>query len=324
MSRPLRIEFENAFHHVMNRGRGRQDIFLDDTDYQYFLHCIELACQRFKVEIHAYCLMTNHYHLLIKTPNANLSYAMKHINGLYTQYFNRKHHTDGSLFRGRYKSVLVDADNYLLHVSRYIHRNPIETKKPMVEKLSDYFWSSYPAFINEINPPTWLNRDFIYQLQNKHQKYNAYKQYVELGNDQAIGKIYNAKKLLSILGEDSFVKRVKNNIKNGNDEIRLVSKNISPEVIVAYLSKRFSLDQFDILNAKQGVKEKNLPRWCAIKLCQDLCGMRLSELAYLFNVQSYTTISKTVSRLNKLMQEEKEIKSKYDKLLKGLMSEVKI
>ena len=91
MSRPLRIEFENAFYHVMNRGRGRENTFLSDDDFKYFLYCIEQASLRFNIEVHSYCLMTNHYHLLIKTPDANLGRAMKHINGLYTQYFNREH-----------------------------------------------------------------------------------------------------------------------------------------------------------------------------------------------------------------------------------------
>lgn len=321
MPRPLRIDFENAFHHVMNRGRGRKSIFLDEEDYQYFLYCIEQACQRFKIEIHAYCLMTNHYHLLIKTPNANLSSAMKHVNGLYTLFFNRKHHTDGSLFRGRYKSVLVDADNYLLHVSRYIHRNPVEIKKPKVKELTDYFWSSYPAFANKINPPSWLNREFIYQLQNKHQKYNAYKKYVESGNDKAIDKLYKSKRLLSVLGEDSFVKMAKANINKDNDELKFISKFISSEMVVAYVSNHFSLDRLELLHAKKGVKEKNLPRWFAIKLCQDLCGLTLNELANIFNVKSYSTISITVSRLNKLMQENKGIHSKYGELLERLKVE---
>ncbi len=91
MPRPLRIEYEDAFYHVMNRGRGRENTFLSDDDFKYFLYCIEQASLRFNIEVHSYCLTTNHYHLLIKTPDANLGRAMKHINGLYTQYFNRAH-----------------------------------------------------------------------------------------------------------------------------------------------------------------------------------------------------------------------------------------
>ncbi|MBL1260698.1 MAG: transposase [Thiotrichaceae bacterium] len=108
MARPLRIEYENAFYHVMNRGRGRQGIYTADEYYHAFLKCLKEAHQLFGLEIHAYCLMGNHYHLLVKTPWGNLSRAMRHINGVYTQRHNRLKKTNGSLFRGRYKAILVD------------------------------------------------------------------------------------------------------------------------------------------------------------------------------------------------------------------------
>ena len=108
MPRPTRIQYENAFYHVMNRGRGRQRIFHNDAYYQEFLKTLEEAYQRFDAIIHAYCLMGNHYHLLIETPRANLDRIMRHINGIYTQRYNRLKGTDGPLFRGRYKPILVD------------------------------------------------------------------------------------------------------------------------------------------------------------------------------------------------------------------------
>ena len=140
MSRPLRIEYEDAYYHVMNRGRGRQCIFPDERYYDEYLKCLSEAHKRFGIEIHAFCLMGNHYHLLIKTPRANLGRAMRHIDGVYTQRYNRLKKTDGSLFRGRYKSIVIDASSYLLQVSRYIHRNPVELKKPLVKKIENYPW----------------------------------------------------------------------------------------------------------------------------------------------------------------------------------------
>jgi putative transposase len=120
----------------MNRGRARQNIFHTASDFEQFLATLEEASSRFSIEVHAYCLMTNHYHLLIKTPLGNLQRAMRHIGGVYTQRYNRSHRTDGSLFRGRYKSILVDSDEYLLHLSKYIHLNPVEAQ--MVEHLDSY------------------------------------------------------------------------------------------------------------------------------------------------------------------------------------------
>ena len=112
----------------------------DDIYYETFLTTVAEACQRFDCIIHGYCLMGNH--LIIETPNANLSRVMRHINGVYTQRYNRLKKTDGSLFRGRFKAILVDQDNYLLQLTRYIHRNPKEMKRPLVTQLADYSWSS--------------------------------------------------------------------------------------------------------------------------------------------------------------------------------------
>ena len=125
MSRPLRIEFANACYHIMNRGRRGEAVFEDGDDYQSFVQLIKESVEMWNVRIAAYCLMPNHYHLLIQTPDANLSRCMRHIDGVYTQRFNRAHDCDGPLFRGRYNSILVDEDSYLLELVRYIHRNPI-------------------------------------------------------------------------------------------------------------------------------------------------------------------------------------------------------
>lgn len=156
MSRPLRIEYEGAWYHLMNRGRNRQEIFPDDHAYQVFLDTVAEAVDRYRLEVHAYCLMPNHYYLLVCTPLGNLSRIMRHVDGLYTQRYDRKEGTDGPLLRGRYKAILVDADTYLLSVSRYIHRNPVDGSRPLVDRLEDWPWSSYPAFINAARPPTWL------------------------------------------------------------------------------------------------------------------------------------------------------------------------
>ncbi|OUL59298.1 transposase [Pseudoalteromonas ulvae] len=324
MSRPLRIEYENAFYHVMNRGRGRENTFLSDDDFKYFLYCVEQASIRFNIEVHSYCLMTNHYHLLIKTPDANLGRAMKHINGLYTQYFNRTHNTDGTLFRGRYKAVLVDADNYLLHVSRYIHRNPIETNTPLVDDLAKYKWSSYSAFIKRGATPKWLVRGFIFSLQGKKRQYAAYKQFVEYECNEEISAFYGAKKLLSVLGCDDFIENIKDYIATSNSERKFVSKKHTADDVIAYVAKYFSVEVDDIVMVKKGRKEKNLPRWFAIKLCQDLTGLNLQALADAFNVHHYSAISKAVGRLNGLMRENKKVKLQFEMLERALMSEVKI
>ncbi len=128
MSRPLRIEYPGAHYHVMTRGRGRQRIYRSPRDYQRFINLLSETCAMWGVRVHAYSLMPNHYHMVMETPGGNISRAMRHLDGVYTQRYNREHKTDGTLFRGRYKALLIEKDGYLLQVVRYIHLNPVEGK----------------------------------------------------------------------------------------------------------------------------------------------------------------------------------------------------
>ena len=164
MPRPARIQYEDAFYHVMNRGSGKQKIFHGVKYYEAFLETLEESHNRFDAQIHAYCLMDNHYHLSIATPRANLGRIMRHINGVYTQRYNRLKRTDGPLFRGRYKAILIDEDAYLLQLGRYIHRNPAEVKGASEDKLRTFQWSSYLAYTNRASVPSWLDRDLTYRL----------------------------------------------------------------------------------------------------------------------------------------------------------------
>jgi len=125
MSRPLRIQYPDAWYHVMNRGRRGDEIFTEAKDYTAFIDLLKEIVDDYNVKVSAYCLMSNHYHLLVQTPDANISRAMRHLNGVYTQRYNRIHHCDGQLFRGRYKAIVVEADSYLLELLRYIHRKRV-------------------------------------------------------------------------------------------------------------------------------------------------------------------------------------------------------
>ena len=209
MPRPTRIQYENAFYHVMNRGRGRMTIYPNENYYQAFLETLEEAWSRFDAVIHAYCLMGNHYHLLIETPRANLDRIMRHINGVYTQRYNRLKHTDGPLFRGRYKAILVDRDGYLLSLSRYIHRNPIETKSKLVNTLSDWRWSSYPAYINQTVAPAWLHRETTYRMLGQRQRYNGYRRSLDAVHDSIV---------IAVVNNELTVKRLYK--RNGRIELR--------------------------------------------------------------------------------------------------------
>ena len=157
MSRPLRLEYAGALYHVTARGNERKPIYLEDDDFQLYLEVLGDVCNQYHWVIHAYCLMTNHYHLIIETPDANLSKGMRHLNGVYTQKFNRKYRRVGHLYQGRYKAILVEKDNYLLELSRYVVLNPVRAK--MVGIAGDWQWSSYNQTIGVCKGYDWLEVD---------------------------------------------------------------------------------------------------------------------------------------------------------------------
>jgi len=154
MSRPLRIEFPRALYHVTSRGDRREDIFLDDTDRARFLAVVAQGLARFDAQLLAYCLMSNHYHFVLHTRQGNLSALMRHINGVYTQAFNRRHGKVGHLLQGRFKAILVDREAYLLEVCRYVELNPV--RAAMVAGPADWPWSSYRANVGEAACAPWL------------------------------------------------------------------------------------------------------------------------------------------------------------------------
>ena len=159
MARPLRLELSGAVYHVTSRGDGREDIYLTDDDRIAWLETLSQVCERFHWICHAYCQMGNHYHLLIETPDANLSKGMRQLNGVYTQRFNRSHDRVGHVFQGRFKAILVEKDSYLLELARYVVLNPLRAK--MVRKLEQWQWSSYLATCGQAPKPEWLQCGFI-------------------------------------------------------------------------------------------------------------------------------------------------------------------
>ncbi len=157
MARPLRIEFAGGLYHLTSRGDGREDIYRGYGDRRVFLDLFAQVCDRFSWWAHAYCLMTNHYHLLVETPDGNLSKGMRQLNGVYTQRFNAIHNRCGHVFQGRYKAIIVQKDAYLLELSRYIVLNPV--RAAMVRTAGDWPWSSFRATTGEARCPRWLQRD---------------------------------------------------------------------------------------------------------------------------------------------------------------------
>lgn len=313
MPRPLRIEYENAYYHVMNRGAGRKNIFHGNDYYHAFLECLAEASDRFDLKIHAYCLMSNHYHLLVQTPNANLGRVMRHINGVYTQRHNRLKNTDGPLFRGRYKAILIDADAYLLPLSRYIHRNPIETKQPLVKQLEEFPWSSYPAYINASVTPDWLSQDMVYDILGKKQRYAGYCAFVEQGVDDEILTMYNRNNYPSVIGSDKFkhwLYEDKLLAFETEDRVAKIKPNVTMKDVIAQVAKVYKQPEEELRRVTRGRIEGLESRKIAMYLCQRIAGAKLDEIANSFGLTHRGSVSFVLHQIKKTITQDKKIRKR--------------
>jgi putative transposase len=206
MSRPLRLELAGALYHVTSRGNARADIYLSDDDREAWLEVLAEVCKRFNWVCHAFCQMTNHYHVLVETPEANLSRGMRQLNGVYTQRFNRSHGREGHVFQGRFKAILVDKENYLLELARYVVLNPLRAK--MVRRLENWSWSSYLATCGQAPQPEWLQTDYLLS-RFAARRANAIAKYVTFVHEGAkLPSVWSQLQGQIYLGSDKFVSKM--------------------------------------------------------------------------------------------------------------------
>ena len=318
MARPLRIEYPDAMYHVSNYGVGAQRVFPSAQYFEAFIEGLIETCSRLNVEVHSYCLLRDQYHLVIKTPEANLSRFMRQVDGLYTQQFQRMKKSNGSLFKGRYKAVLIQADQYLLPLSRFIH------SKVKSSQLDTYPWSSYPKLIQKAKPPVWFIRDeTLKQLKSPATKYAAaYKSYVSEGVDKELAHFYGKKNLFSIMGDEKFKKAASK--KKSATSARGVSRGAnakwrpSCKEIITAVAKQFKVSEDSIYKTARGPGSKNVPRWVAMYLCQELSAVTLQAIAKLFKLKRYGTVSTTVGKLKNEFTEDAKLLASTEKLIKML------
>jgi len=239
MARPLRIEFAGGLYHVTSRGDGQEDIYLDDADRSAFLEVLAEVTRRFNWTVHAYCLMTNHYHLLVETPDANLSQGMRQLNGVYTQRFNRYHRRVGHVFQGRYKGIIVQKDAHLLELARYIVLNPVRAH--MVRSANEWPWSNYRATAGFRDAPPWLATDPTLSsfASRRSEARKRYQEYVAQGKGQP--SPWERLKNQIYLGSDAFVERLQNKIAADADlsEIPRSHRRPIPKTL-DYYTRRYS------------------------------------------------------------------------------------
>lgn len=223
MARPLRLEYAGALYHVTARGDGREDIYVDDGDRDRFLGLLSEVIERYNWVCHAYCLMSNHYHLLIETPDGNLSKGMRQLNGVYTQTFNRVHRRVGHVFQGRYKAILVEKEAYLLELARYIVLNPVRAR--MVGSPADWPWSSYLATCGDSEPPCWMSTEWLLSPfgDSAVQRRSRYKEFVASGLSGT--SPWTLLRSQIFLGSEAFVSAHQAPLDNAERDLREVPRS---------------------------------------------------------------------------------------------------
>ena len=320
MARPWRIEYEGALYHVFSRGNNQQDIFVTDDDCYLFLDTIGQMSDRFDTDIFAYVLMDNHYHLLLRTPKANLSRSMQWLGTTYTRRFNLDHFQSGHLFQGRYKSILVENNAYLLQLSYYIHNNPL--RAGIVKRLIDYRWSSYPAYAYNRRHPKWLYNDLILSQIQGENKYRKYREKSQKYSDEH-RRIWEDVRHGFIYGSQKFVKRIKDRyiVSEPDPAIpqqKSIIKDSDPVKLLNKASKILKCDLERIKNSPR-VRESD-------KLNRDLLLYLLWQEGKYTNIQigiltglTHSAVSRRVAIIRKKMALEQN----FYKQIKAIKSQIK-
>jgi putative transposase len=275
MARPLRLEFAGVLYHLTSRGDRREDIFDDDADREVFLSLLEKVCDTHDWVCHAYCSMNNHYHLLIETPDGNLSKGMRQLNGVYTQTYNRRHQRSGHVFQGRYKAILVEKEGYLLELSRYIVLNPV--RAGMVRSARDWPWSSYRATVGQCSGSDclnveWLLAGFATTMKLAIEQYRAF---VSEGRRQSAP--WSSLRGQIFLGSDEFVEKMQVLIDEDKDLSEVPSSQRRP--------RPRALDYFEASHPD---------RKAAIEQAYRSGGYTLKQIGDYFGLH-YTTVSGIVN-----------------------------
>jgi putative transposase len=311
MARPYRLQGEGYLYHITSRGDDRNRIYISEYDYGKFLEYFLKAKEKYNFYVYAYCLMGNHYHLLIETKLPNLSRIMQYINTAYTVYYNRKRNRSGHVFQGRFKSIIVEGDSYFLELTRYIHLNPV--RAGISETPEGYKWSSFNEYIKS-KKETIIDKEKIM----KYYKItpSKYKKFVLNGIDEKsdiFDKVYAG----FVLGKVKFIKDTVKDLKHqieGVEEISYKNKitnNIDIDDIVKETSKYYKKLPEELYTAK---KKPLLARKAAVYLCKRLTGLTNKEIGEKFQI-TYSAVSKSYRDMEKIMKEKPRIRRDIETII---------
>ena len=304
----------------MNRGRRGDTVFTSKEDYQRFIDILIEAIEMFSLRISAYCLMSNHYHLLVQTPDSNLSRCMRHINGVYTQRFNAAYGLDEPFFCGRYKAIVVGEDSYLLQLVRHIHNNPV--RAGMAESAERYEWSRHRGYLATAKKWDWLHKQFILSMiaGDPKQRIKQYRALMAEDESESFLRRMKLKKSPSVLGDNQFVNVIKERFFEHKRDIEVPeSKGLAPDAdqIMAAVCTLYDIDRTRLFRAKRG--DLNEARSMAMYLCRYLRGEPLTSIGKVFDINSYSTVSSIIERFKGRMQSNRKLFQKVEGVRKSFM-----
>ncbi len=250
MARPLRIEYDGAVYHVTSRGNERKDIYNNDEDRLLFLDTLKKVNERHNWLCHAYCLMNNHYHLVIETPDGNLSKGMRQLNGVYTQSINKRHDRVGHVFQGRYKAILINKESHLLETCRYVVLNPVRAK--IIREPREWKWSSYPGTSGLEKPHPCLTIEWVLgQFSTKRGiAVKKYQEFVKAGIGEST--IWTSLKGQIMLGKEEFVEKFIEHVRN-HEEMKEIPRS------QRYINRPLLMELFKVETKKdKGMRNKKI------------------------------------------------------------------
>ena len=315
MARALRIEYEGALYHILSRGNEQQDIFLNNDDRAVFLKALGEMAERFEVSIFAYVLMGTHYHLLLRTNKANLSRSMQWLGTTYTRRFNLSHLRRGHLFQGRYKSILVQNNAYLMQLSCYIHRNPL--RADLVDRLADYRWSSYRVYAYKRKPPSWLNTELILSQFDEKDQRRAYREKVQKYSEEE-KRIWENLRHGLIYGPKNFLNQIKSTYLSKEVDVELpqltsMIRDKDPTGLLRKAARILDCDIDKFRESPRVSKRHMQDRDLLLYLIWETGLYTNRQIGDLFGL-SYSAVSRRANISKSKVTKNKVLKEKYKKI----------
>jgi putative transposase len=310
MSRPLRIDYPGTFYHVMSRGNEQRAIFYDEFDYKKFLEFLGETTEKFHLEVHAYVLMSNHYHLLVKTQQSNLSRSIQWLGVSYAGWFNRQHKRSGHLFQGRFKSFLIENERYFAAMGYYIHGNPVRAR--LVKNSAEYVWSSNRAYADKGAAPRWLVTDIILGISGGRRKFCLEQEAYLLKSESPLAELRYG----LYLGKEGYAKECQERARgeSGTEKpqmrllLRTIDKRKAAEDILRKLGSPGIEEQFS------GGKRKRPLRDICIYIMSKSGIFTHKEIGEVFSV-GYTAVTGTIIRAERHLKEDKHLRSLVERII---------